>query len=126
MKSLCDTCHSLLRVPSFKASKYLITNREYLEFVNDGGYENSKYWTQEGEISLFFVLMCETKQINVAKIDVMLGKYFICTLICTWVSCTWWLSCVYSKDTQLDFLKHVFANYFWAVFCHRGHVCDIL
>ena len=49
MKSLSDTCHSLLRVPSFKASKYLITNREYLEFVNDGGYETSKYWTKEGE-----------------------------------------------------------------------------
>lgn len=37
------------RAPSFKASKYLITNHEYLEFVNDGGYENSKYWTKEGE-----------------------------------------------------------------------------
>ena len=37
-----------LRVPPFKASKYLITNREYLEFVNDGGYKNSKYWTKEG------------------------------------------------------------------------------
>ena len=39
----------LYRVPSFKASKYLITNREYLEFVNSGGYENSKYWTKEGK-----------------------------------------------------------------------------
>ncbi|XP_073227915.1 uncharacterized protein [Porites lutea] len=37
-----------VKVPSFKASKYLITNREYLEFVNSGGYENSKYWTKEG------------------------------------------------------------------------------
>lgn len=39
----------LCRVPSFKASKYLITNREYLEFVNSGEYENSKYWTKEGK-----------------------------------------------------------------------------
>lgn len=39
----------LCRVPSFKASKYLITNREYLEFVNSGGYEDSKYWTKEGK-----------------------------------------------------------------------------
>ena len=39
----------LYRVPSFKASKYLITNREYLEFVNNGGYEDSKYWTKEGK-----------------------------------------------------------------------------
>ena len=39
----------LCRVPSFKASKYLITNREYLAFVNSGGYEDSKYWTKEGK-----------------------------------------------------------------------------
>ena len=38
-------------VPAFKASKYLITNREYLEFVKDGGYKNSKYWTKEGKNS---------------------------------------------------------------------------
>jgi len=37
-----------VKVPPFKASKYLITNREYLEFVNDGGYGNSTYWTKEG------------------------------------------------------------------------------
>lgn len=37
-----------VKVPRFSASKYLITNREYLEFVNDGGYEDSKYWTDEG------------------------------------------------------------------------------
>jgi hypothetical protein len=28
------------QVPSFKASKYLITNGEYLEFIRDGGYGN--------------------------------------------------------------------------------------
>ena len=43
-----NTCQSFLRVPPFRASKYLITNREYLDFVNDGGYEDSKYWTDEG------------------------------------------------------------------------------
>ena len=26
-----------------------MTNQEFLEFVKDGGYENSKYWTKEGE-----------------------------------------------------------------------------
>ncbi|XP_078381059.1 uncharacterized protein LOC144663860 isoform X1 [Oculina patagonica] len=36
------------KVPPFKASKYLVTNREYLEFVNDEGYENCKFWTEEG------------------------------------------------------------------------------
>lgn len=37
-----------VKVPPFKASKYLVTNQEFLEFVKDGGYENSKYWTKEG------------------------------------------------------------------------------
>ena len=36
-------------MPPFKASKYLVTNQEFLEFVKDGGYENSKYWTKAGE-----------------------------------------------------------------------------
>jgi len=56
IKSSIDTCLSFLRVPPFKASKYLITNREYLEFVNDGGYENPKYWTQEGKKNNCFKL----------------------------------------------------------------------
>lgn len=32
----------------FKASKYLVSNLEYLEFVLDGGYETEKHWTEEG------------------------------------------------------------------------------
>jgi len=35
-------------VPTFKASKYLITNGEFLEFVRDGGYSNPDYWTDVG------------------------------------------------------------------------------
>nr|AMM72581.1 5-histidylcysteine sulfoxide synthase [Paracentrotus lividus] len=35
-------------VPSFEASKYLITNREFMEFVTDKGYENEKLWSKEG------------------------------------------------------------------------------
>ena len=58
IKCLNDTCHSFLRVPPFKASKYLITNREYLEFVNDGGYKNPKHWTKEGENFEDFRLYC--------------------------------------------------------------------
>lgn len=41
-------------VKSFKASKYLVSNQEYLEFINDGGYKNTKYWTHEGEGWLSF------------------------------------------------------------------------
>lgn len=33
---------------NFFISKELVTNSEYLQFVNDGGYENFKYWHADG------------------------------------------------------------------------------
>ena len=35
-------------VVPFKASKYLVSNKEFLEFVKAGGYQEEKYWTEEG------------------------------------------------------------------------------
>jgi len=35
-------------VKSFKASKYIVSNQEFLEFVEDGGYQNKTLWTDEG------------------------------------------------------------------------------
>lgn len=35
-------------VPAFKASRYLISNGEFHEFVRAGGYENPVYWTEQG------------------------------------------------------------------------------
>ena len=35
-------------VKGFKASRYLVSNAEFLDFVEAGGYQNSKYWTAEG------------------------------------------------------------------------------
>ncbi len=32
----------------YKAAKYLVSNQEYLAFVEDRGYEKEKYWTEEG------------------------------------------------------------------------------
>ena len=32
----------------FKASRYLVSNREYLEFMEAGGYATQEYWTEEG------------------------------------------------------------------------------
>ncbi|WP_136806095.1 5-histidylcysteine sulfoxide synthase [Desulfosediminicola flagellatus] len=32
----------------FHASKYLVSNKEYKEFIDDGGYTSRKYWTEEG------------------------------------------------------------------------------
>jgi 5-histidylcysteine sulfoxide synthase len=36
-------------VEKFKASKYLVSNAEYMEFVKDGGYEKLEYWDDEGK-----------------------------------------------------------------------------
>ncbi|WP_434684883.1 5-histidylcysteine sulfoxide synthase [Pseudanabaena minima] len=36
-----------VNVVTFQASKYLITNAEFLDFVKDGGYENQDYWHEQ-------------------------------------------------------------------------------
>ncbi len=36
------------QVDGFKASKYLVSNGEFLEFMQAGGYEERQYWTDEG------------------------------------------------------------------------------
>ncbi|AFI83730.1 5-histidylcysteine sulfoxide synthase [Methylophaga nitratireducenticrescens] len=35
-------------VPAFQAAKYLVSNQEFLAFVEAGGYQQSHYWQQEG------------------------------------------------------------------------------
>ncbi|NLE38957.1 MAG: 5-histidylcysteine sulfoxide synthase, partial [Pirellulaceae bacterium] len=40
--------HQTHDVPDFAASRYLVSNREYLAFIDDGGYENPDLWTDEG------------------------------------------------------------------------------
>ena len=35
-------------MPEFEATKYLITNSEFAEFVKDGGYQRKELWTREG------------------------------------------------------------------------------
>ncbi len=35
-------------VAEFKASKYLVSNKEFLAFVEDGAYEVEEWWTKEG------------------------------------------------------------------------------
>lgn len=36
-------------VPGFEASRYLVSNKEFLEFVEAGGYQNPEYWSAEGQ-----------------------------------------------------------------------------
>ncbi|NQZ53328.1 MAG: 5-histidylcysteine sulfoxide synthase [Piscirickettsiaceae bacterium] len=35
-------------IAEFQASKYLVSNQEFLGFVEDDGYQNDSYWQQEG------------------------------------------------------------------------------
>jgi len=35
-------------VGDFKAGRYLVSNGEYLKFVEEGGYERERYWSEEG------------------------------------------------------------------------------
>jgi 5-histidylcysteine sulfoxide synthase len=37
-------------VAGFNASKYLVSNSEFLEFIRNGGYSNSAYWEEEGNV----------------------------------------------------------------------------
>ena len=39
------------RVPEFAANKFLVTNKEFLAFVKDGGYRRRELWTEEGKLS---------------------------------------------------------------------------
>ena len=39
-------------VADFQVSKYLVSNGEFMEFVNDGGYEKLEYWDEEGRAFL--------------------------------------------------------------------------
>jgi len=62
-------------VGEFKASKYLVSNAEFMEFVDDGGYEKIEFWDDEGK---------EFLKISKAKHPpfwhVQNGKYFYRTL----------------------------------------------
>ncbi|MFT5542515.1 MAG: 5-histidylcysteine sulfoxide synthase/putative 4-mercaptohistidine N1-methyltransferase [Glaciecola sp.] len=37
-------------VDEFKASQYLVSNQEFLEFVEAGGYQQDKHWSDEGRM----------------------------------------------------------------------------
>lgn len=40
---------SVEQVADFKAGRFLVSNGEYLEFVEDGGYRSEGWWTAEGQ-----------------------------------------------------------------------------
>tara|TARA_R110001583_G_scaffold11696_2_gene52613 strand:+ start:3608 stop:5947 length:2340 start_codon:yes stop_codon:yes gene_type:complete len=46
--------HNTISLNDFKVSKYLVSNQEYLAFVKAGGYQQSEFWTEEGQQWLRF------------------------------------------------------------------------
>ncbi|RYF97661.1 MAG: SAM-dependent methyltransferase, partial [Chitinophagaceae bacterium] len=38
-----------INVNEFQASQFIVSNYEFLEFVNAGGYQNNEYWEEEGK-----------------------------------------------------------------------------
>jgi len=49
---------SIQDVDSFQASKFLVSNQEFLEFVDAGGYSDPQYWTEEGRGWLAYRKAC--------------------------------------------------------------------
>ena len=43
-----------IALDDFQASKYLVSNQEYMAFIEDGGYKNTQFWTEEGQQWLTF------------------------------------------------------------------------
>lgn len=41
--------HAEIQVQDFKTSKFLVSNGEFMHFVEDGGYQNHDYWDDEGQ-----------------------------------------------------------------------------
>ena len=41
--------YSAEEIKTYKASKYLVSNGEMLEFIDAGGYQKKNYWTEEGQ-----------------------------------------------------------------------------
>ena len=43
-----------LTLSDFRTSKYLVSNQEYLKFVDAGGYQKHEFWNEEGQAWLAF------------------------------------------------------------------------
>jgi 5-histidylcysteine sulfoxide synthase len=44
----CDYGLETFEIQPLKVSKYTVTNKEYLDFIQDGGYTTERYWDEEG------------------------------------------------------------------------------
>ena len=70
-------------VADFKASKFLISNAEFLEFVNANGYSLEKYWTEEGWN------WCQFKQAKMPLFWIKRDDEFYLRLVAEEISMPW-------------------------------------
>ena len=96
--------NAVLDVDSFKATKFKISNGEYLEFYNDGGYDDKSNWSTEGwewkelvnsKYPRFWILSCESKskfkyRATFEEFDLPLNwpvevNYHEATAYCSWL-----------------------------------------
>jgi len=77
-------------IPAFQASKYLITNGEFHEFAQAGGYTSSAYWSEEGWKWRTFSNAQHPKfwHVEQAKDDANASSYFQ-RYIFDWVPMQW-------------------------------------
>ncbi|MCZ4695079.1 5-histidylcysteine sulfoxide synthase [Ancylomarina euxinus] len=89
-------------VKGFSASKYLVSNKEYMAFVDDKGYKTQKWWTEEGwnwvrykgcEYPVFWVkddenwkLRCMLQKINMPWNWPVEVNYLEAKAFCNWKS----------------------------------------
>ena len=60
----------------FEATQYLITNGEFLDFVNDGGYENKEHWSEEGTY-VSMQCLCSRMCMNPMLTTLLLGWQWV-------------------------------------------------
>jgi len=41
--------HAEVEVPDFQAAQYLVSNQEFLSFIDAGGYQKPQFWSEEGQ-----------------------------------------------------------------------------
>jgi len=44
----CEYGSQIANIKQFKASKYLVSNHEFKQFIDDSGYQKREFWTEEG------------------------------------------------------------------------------
>ncbi|HIJ81691.1 MAG TPA: 5-histidylcysteine sulfoxide synthase [Desulfuromonadales bacterium] len=87
-------------VPAFRAARFLTSNREYLEFVEDDGYTEQKWWNDEGwrwrefkraEYPLFWIMSDEGWRLRTMASEIEMPwdwpvevNYLEAKAFCTW------------------------------------------